>query len=84
MRHKILLLILALLCVFAQGAWAQVVTFPIQYDDVWDGHSTEAPPMVGDITDKYWTYEISKAAHLAWIRDYWENKANMSFGGFST
>ena len=58
-------MILALLCAVVQGAWAQ------NYD-VWDGHSTERPIS----TSNRRVLRITKAAHLAYVRDHWDDVAS--------
>ena len=60
---KRLLLIIALLCAFAQGAHAQ------NYD-VWDGHSEQQPTLYG-----YWVL-IDNAANLAYVRNHWNDIAS--------
>ena len=56
-------MILALLCAFAQGAWAQ------NYN-VWDGHSEQQPRISG-----YWV-NIDNAANLAYVRNHWNDIAD--------
>ena len=63
---KKLLLFIAMLCAFAQGAWAQF-SEPVVYDDVWDGVTTTKPSY--DYSN-HWVV-IETAAELAYIRDYW-------------
>ena len=67
MREKIFLLT-ALLCAVVQGAWAQI-TFPIVYDDVWDGTSKTKPAY--DAGRGY--VIINRASELAYIREHWED-----------
>ena len=66
---KKLLLFIALLCAFAQGAWAQ------NYN-VWDWSSTECPIYgsfvnggTGEVYDEW--CEIRNAAALAYVREHW-------------
>ena len=61
MRQKILT-ILALLCTFVQGAWAQ------NYD-VWDGHSKKKPGSSNYMYDV--TLYINSAAELAWVMNHY-------------
>lgn len=58
---KKLLLFIALLCAFAQGAWAQ------NYD-VWDGETQTAPHASSNNT-----IEINTAAELAWLMHNFRN-----------
>ena len=58
-------MILALLCAFAQGAWAQ------NYN-VWDGHSEQQPTIY---TGGYWVL-IDNAANLAYVRNHWNDIAS--------
>ena len=60
MQRK-LFLMFALLCVVAQGAWAQV-TFPIVYNSVWDGSTTSKPTFVGPGTLKASTWDVNITA----------------------
>ncbi len=64
MKRKIFM-ILALLCAFAQGAWAQ------NYN-VWDGHSEQQPTIY---TGDYWVL-IDNAANLAYVRNHWNDIAS--------
>ena len=69
MRKKKILFMFALLCAFAQGAWAQ------NYN-VWDGSSTHSPQAysrvngnTGEVYDEW--YEITNAAELAYLIEHW-------------
>jgi len=66
---------IALLCAIAQGAWAQVITFPIQYDDVWDGHASTKPTT---FDNDYLV--INTAAELVYAREHWQEKADNGIG----
>jgi hypothetical protein len=72
---KELILMIALLCAIAQGAWAQVITFPIQYDDVWDGHASTKPTT---FDNDYLV--INTAAELVYAREHWQEKADNGIG----
>ncbi len=61
MKHKILL-VAALLCMTAQGAWA----------DKWNGSTTSCPAY--DPNNK--RVVIRSAAELAYIRDHWSDKSD--------
>ena len=78
MRQKIFLTV-ALLCIVAQGAWAQIPD-PTVYDDVWDGHSTSKPEYYEGLEDYNPAYEgyndvylIKKASELAYVRDHFKS-----------
>ena len=55
------LFLLALLCMAAQGTWA----------DTWDGSTTSKPSWNGSAA------VISSAAELAYIRDHWDDVAGL-------
>ena len=61
------LLFFALLCAFAQGAWAQNYAY-------WDGLTREQPPLSGNNT-----ILIQNAAQLAYARDHWQDEINNSY-----
>ena len=62
---KKLLLFFALLCAFAQGAWAQ------DYD-VWDGHSESQPKLSqDDLVNGIYTLKITSGAELHWLHEHW-------------
>lgn len=78
MKKKVLL-ILALLCAVAQGAWAQIPD-PTVFDDVWDGHSTSKPEYYTGYFDENPAYQgysdvviIKKASELAYLRDHFKS-----------
>ena len=78
MKKKVLL-ILALLCAVAQGAWAQIPD-PTVFDDVWDGHSTSKPEYYTGYFDENPAYQgysdvviIRKASELAYLRDHFKS-----------
>ena len=76
MKKKIFFM-LALLCAVAQGTWAQI-TFPIVYDDVWDGRTTSVPVYYTEYKGHTNVVVIKKASELAYIRDNWREKATYS------
>jgi len=63
---KKILMILALLCAVAQGAWAQ------DGWSVWDGSSSEQPYMEKK-SDRPTGY-IGSAANLVWLREHWSDE----------
>ena len=75
--RKQIFLILALLCAVAQGTKAQI-TFPIVYDDVWDGRTTSVPVYYTEYKGHTNVVVIKKASELAYIRDNWREKATYS------
>ncbi|MBR5394829.1 MAG: hypothetical protein IK144_07060 [Bacteroidaceae bacterium] len=95
MKQK-LILMFALLCVVAQGAWAQIPD-PTVYDDVWDGHSTSRPEYYSGWQENpaYKGYSdvviIKKASELAYVRDNFKSyekkdillMANLDMGAVS-
>ena len=70
MKRK-LFLMFALLCAAAQGAWAQV-TFPIVYDDVWDGTTKTKPTFHASYGGKSNVYVINTAAELVYVNSQWD------------
>ena len=66
MQRSKFLLIFALFCGLVQEGWAQI-TFPIVYDDVWDGSSKTKP--VYDVGSGY--VIINRASELAYIHEHW-------------
>ena len=77
MRKKKILMMLALLCAIVQGTKAQI-TFPIVYDDVWDGRTTSVPVYYTEYKGHTNVVVIKKASELAYIRDNWREKATYS------
>ena len=77
MKQKNTFLILALLCAIVQGTKAQI-TFPIVYDDVWDGRTTSVPVYYTEYKGHTNVVVIKKASELAYIRDNWREKATYS------
>lgn len=70
MKRK-LFLMFTLLCAAAQGAWAQV-TFPIVYDDVWDGTTKTKPTFHASYGGKSNVYVINTAAELVYVNSQWD------------
>ena len=70
-------MMLALLCAIVQGTKAQI-TFPIVYDDVWDGRTTSVPVYYTEYKGHTNVVVIKKASELAYIRDNWREKATYS------
>jgi len=67
MKRKIFM-ILALLCAFAQGAWAQ------NYK-VWDGSTTTQPQFYSSYGGYTNVVVINTGAELAYVRDNWRSNS---------
>ena len=74
-----LLFVALLFTAAAQGAWAQNFSFPVVYDDVWDGVTTTMPSETINFGD-HDLIVINKAAELAYIRDHWKDDAPFDGG----
>ena len=71
---KRILIILALLCSFAQGAWA----------DKWDGRTMKKPEPVPDYSTASNMYSIACAAELAYVRAHFTEAINDPRTNFKT
>ena len=61
-----------LLGAVVQGAWGQI-TFPIVYDDVWDGHSETRPIFYANYGGIKDVVVINTAAELAYVAKHWDD-----------
>ena len=71
MRTKKILMILALLCIIVQGAWAQ------NYK-VWDGSTTTKPLFYSSYAGYTNVVVINTGAELAYVRDNWTSNSGYS------
>ena len=79
MKRKKILLILALLCMAMQGAWAQVAD-PAVFDDVWDGSTVTRPQFYSSYEGKSNVFVINKAAELVYVRNNWDEPSGVVDG----